>query len=343
MQPPLFETYLNYQTEDFLQDDYFQQWIISPEPKTDNYWQEFTRTYPHQRKAVKEARKLLESIQYKAYSLPKEKQDDILQKVYTQNASANISATPSSHLKRYLAVAASISLVILFSLYWLFNPAPERYETGFQETETILLSDGSEVTLNANTKVRVAINPEKNQPREVWLEGEAYFHVKHLDENKTVKRPNLSKFVVHTTNFDIEVLGTTFNASSRPTESEVLLKEGSIKIVCSRIGHPETLESGDQLALSQEDNEYRIKKLKDTVEPAWRENLFVFVNTPLKKVAAEIENYYGKEVVFSEASLAEKIFTAKVSRENLPMLLNAIETSFGVDIVAEKEKILIQY
>jgi ferric-dicitrate binding protein FerR (iron transport regulator) len=343
MQQPPFTTYLNYQIEDFLRDDYFQQWIISPKPKTDNYWQEFTRTYPHQRKAVKEARKLLESIQYKPYSLPKEKQEGMLQKVYSQSASTTITAAPSPYLRRYLAIAASISIVILFSLYWLVSPTHERYETGFQETETIILPDGSEVTLNANTTVRVAINTEKNQPREVWLEGEAYFHVKHLDEDKTVKQPNLSKFVVHTTNFDIEVLGTTFNASSRPTESEVLLKEGSIKVVSSRIGHPETLESGDQLALSEEDNEYRIKKLKDTIEPAWRENLFVFENTPLKEVAAEIENYYGKDVVFSDASLAEKIFTAKVSRENLPMLLNAIETSFGLEIVSEKDKILIQY
>lgn len=334
MQHPTFAEYALFQVEDFLLDAYFQLWLTSDDPEVEAFWQRFMQNYPLQKETVEEARKLANSIHYQPYSLPKVKQDALLEKVYAKSGEASVPLSYSSQ-KRYLAVAASVSLLLVSALFWLFYPAYKTYETGYQESRTVQLADGSEVTLNANTRIRVAVDTDNNQPRQVWLEGEAYFKVRHLDDEQTARLPNLKSFVVHTDNFDIEVLGTVFNASNRDSRSEVMLKEGSVKVASKKIAQSQVLEPGDQLALFEEDRKFRVIKMEKPVAPAWRENIFIFKDAPLQQVAREIENYYGLEVEFTEPALAEKIFTAKVSREDLPTLLKAIEASFGVEVIQE--------
>ena len=340
MQQPTFEKYAHYLVEDFLQDTYFQHWVISNEKEADDFWKAFLLLYPHQKERVEEAKQLAVSIRYEPHRLPKDKQEAILQKVY--DASPGKKDTSTFHQKRYIAAAASISLLLVAALFWLFYPTYETYATGYQETRTVKLADGSEITLNANTSIKVAIDTDENQPRQVWLEGEAYFQVAHLDDEKVALHPALKKFVVHTGNFDIEVLGTVFNASSRASRSEVLLKEGSVKVASEKIAQSQILEPGDQLALSKKDQSFQIKKAEKVVEPAWRDNYFTFQDTPLKEVVEEMENYYGLEVEFMDPSLAEKAFTAKVSREDLSVLLKAIEASFEVKVKRAGDKVKIQ-
>ena len=340
MHKPTFEKYAHFQAEDFLQDEYFLYWVLSDIKEVDAFWNTFILIYPHQKERVEEAQRLAGSIRYKSYRLSLEKQDTILEQVY--EGSKRESGYSTFYQKRYMAVAASISLLLISALFWLLYPSYETYETGYQETRTVQLADGSEVTLNANTKIRVVIDNEKNQPRQLWLEGEAYFNIAHLNDEIVAGLPDLKKFVVHTDNFDIEVLGTVFNASSRASKNEVLLKEGSVKVASEKIATSQILEPGDQLALSEEDQAFQIKKLEKPVEPAWRENYFIFQNTPLHEVAQEIENYYGLDVELTDSSLAYKIFTAKVSRNDLSLLLKAIESTFEVKITQDGDEITIQ-
>ena len=95
----------------------------------------------------------------------------------------------------------------------------------FGKRSKIILSDGSVVHLNAGTKF---VFPEKfaSNKRTVFLSGEAFFEVA---ENK--ERP----FVVKTIEEKIliEVLGTKFNVSAYPIDSDVLtvLTEGKLKLL----------------------------------------------------------------------------------------------------------------
>lgn len=340
MQQPTFDLYARFQAEDFVQDAYFQHWVFSADGEANGFWSDFLHIYPHQVEAVKAARVLLGQIQYRSHSLPQARQEAILKQVYAE--AGNRKRSYRIFQKSYLAAVASVSLVMVSVLVWLFYPAYETYATGFRETRTITLADGSEVTLNANTTIRVDINTEENQPRQVWLEGEAYFQVAHLSDEKTALHPALEKFVVHTDNFDIEVLGTVFNASNRERQSKVYLQEGKVKVASEKIAQSQVLEPGDQLALSEEDEAFAIIKAAKDTAPAWQENYFIFQNTPLEEVARKIENYYGLEVTFTDSGLAEKIFTAKVSRDQLPMLLEAIKASFGVRVTREDNKIRIR-
>lgn len=340
MQQPTFDLYARFQAEDFVQDAYFQHWVFSADREANGFWSDFLHIYPHQVEAVKAAQVLLGQIQYRSHLLPQARQKAVLKQVYAE--AENSKRSYRVFQKSYLAAVASVSLVLVSVLVWLFYPAYETYATGFRETRTVTLADGSEVTLNANTTIRVDIDNEENRPRQIWLEGEAYFQVAHLNDEKAASSPARKKFVVYTDNFDIEVLGTVFNASNRERQSKVYLQEGKVKVASEKIAQSQVLEPGDQLTLSEEDEAFDIIKAAKDTAPAWQENYFIFQNTPLEEVAREIENYHGLEVAFTDPGLAEKLFTAKVSRDQLPILLEAIKASFGVRVIREDEKIRIR-
>lgn len=337
--------YQRYQVEDFVMDEAFQQWVRHPNTASDQFWQRFLVTYPEQRSTVEEARKLIENIRYQPYILPEARQQQILEAAYAQ-ASNRMSAQKLLQIfpRKYWAVAATFILLVCSALvFWLLLSSYTTYETGYQENKKILLADGSKVTLNANTRLNVNVDAEADQPREVWLEGEAYFEVKQLNATNTKgESAGRKKFIVHTDHFDVEVLGTVFNVTNRAEKSEVLLQSGAVQIASQRIKQTQRLQPGDVLTLTEEDQNFRLEKVETATELAWRANLFVFEDTPLHQVARAMEDYYGLDVMIADPALKDKLFTAKISRDQLPILLKAIEAAFGVTVIRDTEIITIR-
>ena len=130
------------------------------------------------------------------------------------------------HWKRNAMIAASVLLVICTGI-WYFKSGTATntnlYKTDFAQIKHITLPDGSKVTLNANSELKLSLDWSDKGDRQVWLDGEAYFEVE--------KKPAThQKFVVHTKDIDVEVLGTKFNVNTRHEKAIVSLEEGKIKL-----------------------------------------------------------------------------------------------------------------
>ena len=102
-------------------------------------------------------------------------------------------------------------------------------QTGWQEKyaargskSRLTLSDGSHITLNADSRLKYPVSFEGNT-REVYLSGEAFF-----DVQKDPDHP----FIIHTARMNIRVLGTAFNVRSYPDDPsmETTLLRGSIEV-----------------------------------------------------------------------------------------------------------------
>jgi transmembrane sensor len=79
-------------------------------------------------------------------------------------------------------------------------------QTEYGKLKQVLLPDSSSIVLNANSKIEYDKNWSKGKRREVWLEGEAFFDVRHLNQD-TTQVSTYDQFVVHTEDLDVEVLG----------------------------------------------------------------------------------------------------------------------------------------
>jgi ferric-dicitrate binding protein FerR (iron transport regulator) len=108
---------------------------------------------------------------------------------------------------------------------WSYLRAGENaHTTHYGETARIKLPDGSMVVLNAHSTLTYN-DWSEGQTREVWLNGEAFFEVqKKHDATGRVK------FVVHTGDLNVEVLGTRFNVSNRGLRTQIVLEEGKVRL-----------------------------------------------------------------------------------------------------------------
>ena len=128
-----------------------------------------------------------------------------------------------------LSYAAVIALLVGGTYFFTLNIqksdivdlAQNKIYVPAGQRANILLSDGTEVWINANTTI---IYPSvfSGSERNIKLSGEAFFKVAHNE-----KKP----FIVSTDNLDVKVLGTTFDVSAykESGQTSVSLWKGRLK------------------------------------------------------------------------------------------------------------------
>lgn len=157
------------------------------------------------------------------------------------------------------------------------------------ETFKLVLGDGTEVWLNAHSKLTYP-TAFTGSERTVFLEGEAYFKVTKS------RKP----FVVQTASLTTKVLGTEFNVNSYGSEgSHVTLISGKVQ-VCS-IHSPNNqcveLEPGKDARLL-DDGSFEVKEANCEAYTYWRDGYFYFDGQPLVDIMKAIGDWYNVNVVF---------------------------------------------
>lgn len=244
----------------------------------------------------------------------------------------------------WVAAAAASVLVVAFALAITFAPfnGREHVASGYGETRHIILPDGSEVTLNANSSITYFDNwsDDENESnadfvRQVWLEGEAFFSVQRHDIPQ--------RFVVFTDDLDVEVLGTTFNVNSRRDRTQVLLKSGLVKLNIKDSPVNEILMNpGDVVEYGRGSLPVKTHTSLDSEQSSWLNNVLTYDDTPLRQIGREIEDIYGYTVNISEEHTGEIVFTGTVPLDDLDQLLKLISRSCGVEVTRKNNVITIR-
>ncbi len=227
----------------------------------------------------------------------------------------------------YYKVAAAVALLVIsVAMYFTLQTwnAEVTYTTAFGETQEITLPDQSTIILNANSTLRYNNEWTAQQPREVWLEGEAYFTVTHTE--------NEQKFLVHTNSLEVEVLGTQFNVNNRRGKTEVVLNSGKVKLNLDKDNKEEIfMEPGDLVAYSAENQDYERKQINAEVYTSWKNNLLIFENKPLGEIASTLEDNHGITIRFATPEIARKRFTATIPADNVEVLFTMLSASFEIE------------
>ncbi len=239
-------------------------------------------------------------------------------------------------LKRYLAVAAGLVLVCSLGWFWLKQSESVRVAAAYGQTRHVMLPDSSEVILNGNSRLRYRLSWE-GQPREVWLEGEAFFDVKHLRTH--------SAFTVHlSAGKDIHVLGTQFNVIDRQTRSCIVLKSGSIRLDLAETQEQVFLKPGDMVRV--EENGSKITS-KEVVNPenysSWTQGRWRLDGTSLAEMLQKIEESYGVTVLVESQDLLTKRASGSIplGPTGAQTLIEDIASLFELQFVKKDDKLIL--
>lgn len=186
--------------------------------------------------------------------------------------------------------------------------------TAKSEIKNILLPDGSQVILNANSSISYSVDFKQN--RKLKLIGEAFF--------KVVENPK-SPFVVETSQFKTKVLGTSFNVKAYPnTINTVSVVTGKVEVNSKEnLAWKSILIKNQWISIKkQEAPQLSNDDAKDF--NAWTKNILIFQNSSLRETAITLENQFDVTILFEKRELEELRITGKFKEENLNNILNSI-------------------
>lgn len=239
------------------------------------------------------------------------------------------------------AVAASLLILIISSVLFFQNGSSSTiYETAVGGHETVMLKDGSVITLNTDTRISVALI---DRERRILLEyGEAYF-----DVAKDKARP----FIVMVGDDTVRAVGTAFNIKRRTDVTNVTVTEGIVEVQRSRDKRsdltirPVSLTVGEDLTIDQKGTRTNMllapQELERTV--SWRGGMVHFNGKRLDSVVREIQYYVDKEIILSSELVSDIIVGGSFNTNNVASFLKGLELNFPIKVIERKNVIIISY
>lgn len=322
--------------DDFLQDKSFVNWVLSLNQQDVESWDSWLGNNPKRQEMAVEAAMIIQGLSFKGKPVSEEQIENALSRFH-QRLEHHTDHSPVKVQKsayRFWPVAASIAALICLTagMLWYQQPREIIYQTGNGEQLDLKLSDGTSVSLNANSSLRFF----SDNSREAWLEGEAYFEVeKKLDTR--------AKFLVYTEDLVVEVLGTSFNVNSHSEKTEVVLESGEVKLNLKN-GDQKKMNPGDLVSYSAKSNEVvKVESAINTeLHTSWKDGSLIFENLDLEKAMEKVKFTYGIAIEFQDSSIADRKVTLAVPTKNLDICIKAFEKALNLKITREEGKLLIR-
>jgi len=275
---------------------------------------------------------------------------------------------------KIIRIAASI--LIIFSIgalasLWIGKSNVERiyvHEVFVPQgnESQVTLPDGTKVWLNASTHFRYMSDYGVNN-RNVYLEGEAFFHVK---TNRAMP------FIVHTSELTIKAFGTSFNVKAYPEEKciSTTLEEGIVKIEGKGVNMslvpkqnityykkeqivsndlPETNIADVQASTTNQTankiNANNIPKIKilsninTQIYTSWKDNEMIIDSEDLSTISILLERKFNVSIHIESKELENYKFKGVFQKETLEQVLNILRLSAPLKYKIENGNVTIYF
>ncbi len=229
--------------------------------------------------------------------------------------------------RKVLKVAAIVILLVIPSVFvmrYFTRPIQNQMDAGLAIKEG-KLPDGTSVTLNKGTTLEYPSSFKGNK-RNVKLNGEAYFEVKHDDAKP---------FIVTSHNVKVEVLGTSFyvNTNAANNTMEVILNNGSVAVYFD-----DNKENGLFLSPGEkaEINPGREKMDKDiNTDPnymSWMTRRFIYNNEPLIRIIADLNKVYHTNLRIATPVISNCLVTATFDHQSVESILHVLQATLDLTV-----------
>jgi len=249
-----------------------------------------------------------------------------------------------SHLQRSfrlrirVLVASLAAVVVLATAGYLWQMAG-RFQTAVGDIASVPMSDGSQVTLNTDSVIKLAINDKE---RGVELKhGEAFFEVA-----RDPSRP----FVVSVGNKRVIALGTKFSVRrdlNKAGDIQVIVTEGAVRVESAGSNGTEILTqhplaagtvartAGHKLIMEHK----QPREVEDTL--SWRNGTLIFRDISLADAAAEFNRYNRRKIVIEDATAAGLRIAGSFRTTAIESFVDIIERGYPVHSELQNDKIVV--
>ena len=337
-----------------LSDESFINYCKKSSPEDVAFWEKYKRENPDRALVDYANEKFVEIFNALAEADIDEQQMKLKNRLNLLEESAIIQQKGFTN-KRYgkilslvLKLSAAAAVVLSVGLFTIDyyntgnNKSMKTFVAAYGERKNIQLPDGSDVTLNAGSKIEIDESFGVAY-RNVYLEGEAFFDVKH-----NTKVP----FIVNTPAMDVKALGTAFNVKAYMNEeiTETSLIKGLVEITLNEsnnriiVLYPNQKIKWEHPLAKTYSNKSPVKNgtlsIKgslmqnlvvsdngDIKETAWRENKLIFEDESFRDIAILLERWYGAKIEFKDDTIQDYRFTGIFEKEDLETVLNFLKES----------------
>lgn len=234
-----------------------------------------------------------------------------------------------------LAAAAVVFIIFFASLFIFFNrpannKAPASFALHQKENRVIFLPDGSTVILSAGSKLNYPSSFDGLKKREVFLDGQAFFDIKH-----NASRP----FIVYTGKLKTEVLGTAFDIKAIPGEADitVTVSRGKVKVMDEdkMLG---IITPNQQITYSKEKVRAVTKIVNSDSLFNWKEQDLRCNDLTIAEAAELLEKRYNVKITISDQSITSQRFTTTFGKnDSFEQVLKSICVFNGLSYKYNKE------
>jgi transmembrane sensor len=259
--------------------------------------------------------------------------------------------TESIRRGRRLATAASVMIAVAvgFGAFRFGAESGERFTTPIGGLAKVPMLDGSKITLNTSSELRVALTTAE---RRIHLqEGEAFFEVAHDS-----KRP----FVVEAGGKRVIAVGTKFSVRRNGESIEVIVTEGKVRmedageplrsaaVEASGSAMPQNA-AGPVFLLAGESalsNEAGLSVHRGTLEEAetrlsWRDGVLSFRDLPLADAVAEFNRYNVRKITIADPGVAAMRVEGNFRPTNVEAFVRLLENGFPIRASVDDDRIVL--
>ncbi|SDH57607.1 FecR family protein [Chitinophaga filiformis] len=233
---------------------------------------------------------------------------EIWQRIYPELGKKKV-----HYLRRSLAAAAAVLLLLAGGLtYYLVNksnPAYTEVTTAVGQRKTIQLADGSQLTLNAGSIVRIPKDMRKERRLNI-VDGEVFFDVKG--------EPSVP-FIVESGPLTTTVLGTSFNVTAYKEVNRMSVAVTDGKVSVQRTGSTAAVLVKDQaLTYDRAKNNTTIDAIDKSLL-GWRQGSMVLNDASFEDMVVLMQKNFGIMLTTSQLRVRQTRYTTELSTDMDPV------------------------
>jgi transmembrane sensor len=240
---------------------------------------------------------------------------------------------------RVRALAASVALLVAVGAAGYLWFSAQSFQTPVGGVALLPIEDGSKITLNTDSRIKVAIS--ETERRINLTHGEAFFEVA-----KDPARP----FVVQAGDKRVIAIGTSFSVrrdiGDGRNDMEVIVTEGAVRIESASGKHAEVLTqpltagsiartTGGKLVVQHKETREAEESL------SWRSGVLVFRNTTLADAATEFNRYNARKIVIDDSAAAALTIAGSFRSTSVDSFVEIIEKGYPVRVDARRDGFVI--